>query len=149
MKRLIRANKIYLKDIIDPEKLNVNGYNTDYGNRKSAIMYIDGQIFEDVTHKDILEDYLNSNNLNEILDSSQGYVTTEEQYDLDLPMGIASYINGIDGNNYIVIYPDSLFNLDINDFKNKLQKEYQNAIICIDNNDRYDSSNDAAYIETI
>ncbi len=151
MKRLIRkASIVYLKDIIDENDLNTYGYCTDYGNRDKAIMYIDGEIYEDVTHKDALENYLNGNELDEdILDSSEGFVTEQEQSDLDLPMGIASYIKGTDGNDYIAIYPDSLFNLDIDKFISDLRKEYHNAIICIDNNDRYDyCENKDAYIET-
>jgi NDP-sugar pyrophosphorylase family protein len=151
MKRLIRkAQQIYLKDILDPKNIDDYGYSTDYGNRDFAIIYIDGELFENETHKDALEEYLEKNKLDpDILNKQEGYVTWEEQEDLNLPTGIASYIKGIDEKDYIVIYPDSMFNLDYSEFVSALQKKYSNAIICKDENNRYNAAYDDAYIETI
>lgn len=151
MKRLIRrSEKVYLKDILNPNNANSYGYNTDYDNREKALIYIDGEIFENATHKDALEEYLENNKLDpDILNNQEGYVTWEEQEDLNLPTGIASYIKGIDGKDYIAIYPDSMFNLDYDEFISVLKKKYPNAIICKDENDRYSTQDNSTYIETI
>jgi hypothetical protein len=140
MKRLIKkANKILLKDILSPESIKAYGYNTDYGNREFAISYINGYIYDGETHKDTVEEYLNSNDgdADDYLNRDEGFVTNEEQQDIDIPMAFASYVKGIDNKDYIAIYPESLFDTDIDDFVSELKNKYPNAIICIDNNDRY------------
>lgn len=152
MKRLIkRAEKIYLKDILNPNDIETYGYNTDYGNRKFAISFINGNIYSGETHKDTVEEYLNSNdgNADDYLNRDEGFVTTEEQEDIDVPMAFASYISGIDNKDYIAIYPESLFNVDMNDFISVLKKKYPTAIICEDTNDRYMCQLDNIYLNTI
>lgn len=147
------AKIIYLKDILSEDDINSYGYNTDYGNRSFAISYINGQLFEGNVHKDTIEEYLENNNLDpkELLNYSEGFVTEDEQEDIDIPTAFASYINGIDGNHYIAIYPDSLYNVGLDDVENSLKQKYPNAIICLDNNDRYAASEEETenYIETI
>lgn len=146
------AKKIYLKDIISEDNLDSYGYNTDYGNRTFAISYINGKLFEGDVHKDTIEEYLQNNNYdpNEILNYSDGFVTENEQSEMDLPTAFASYIKGIDGNDYIAIYPGSLYNVGLDDVESSLKSKYPNAIICLDNNDRYAYSDDPnVFIETI
>lgn len=153
IKRLKRkaSNKILLTDILSKDDIESNGYNTDYGNRSFAISYINGQIYEGDVHKDTVEEYLYDNNLNpeELIDYSSGFVTSDEQEDINLPMACASYIKGIDNNDYICIYPDSLYNVDLDKLKDILKIKYPSAIVCLDNNDRYDEGNENAYIEII
>lgn len=146
-------NKINLKDILKPENIDSYGLNTDYGNRDFAIAYIEDKLYVGDTHKDIVYDYLNTNNkeLTKYVDFSEGYVTGDEQDNIDLAMGFASYIHGIDNNDYIAVYPDSTYIIGVNEFCDYLKKEYPNAIICIDNNERHMYSPDEldVYIEKI
>ena len=152
-KKIIKkANKINLKDILKPEDIEFYGLNTDYGNRDFAIAYINGELLEGQVHKDLVEEYINNYGMDEdIIDHGEGYVTEEELDDLDLPCGFASYIKGIDGNDYIAIYPGTMYGYDMYDFKDELSKKYPNAIICADDNDRYEyyDENSDIYIETI
>lgn len=142
------CEKIYLKDILSPKGIEYYGENTDYGNRDFAIAYIDGNIYEGDVHKDIIDKYIQDNDLDVELNHSEGFVQDYEQEELGESTAFASYIKGIDGNNYIAIYPDSVFGVNINDFIKKLESKYNNVIICYDNNNRYDNIN-GAYIETI
>ena len=146
------ATNIYLKDIIFEDNLNWNGYNTDYGNRAFAISYINGKVFEGDVHKDTIEEYLHDNDYDpyDILDYSEGFVTEDEQAEMNIPTAFASYIKGIDGNDYIAIYPDSLYNVGLDDVENALRSKYPNAILCLDHNDRYNETDDSnIFIETI
>lgn len=151
--RLIKkASKIYLKDILDPNSIKIYGENTDYGNRDFAISYINGKLYDGETHKDTVTQYLNDKNQDpdEYLNYEEGFVTPDEQDNIDNPMGFASYVKGIDSKDYIAIYPDSLFNLSIDMFVSALKNKYSTAIICEDNSDRYRCyENGTAYIETI
>lgn len=161
MKRLLRtinkqAEKVYLVDILDKNEAKINGYNTDYGNRAFAISILDGRVYKNSTHKDCVEEFLNDTSSDVELNYQEGFVTPEEQDDVDVPMGFASYINGIDGKDYIAIYPQSLYNMSMDDCINTLRKQYPSAIICEDNNDRYkvyyDDENEQykeIYIETV
>lgn len=145
--------KVYLNDILSPENIEAYGLNTDYGNRDFAIAFIENKIYTGDTHKDLVDEYINSNDkeLSEYIDHSEGYVTHEEQDNLDLAMGFASYIKGIDGNDYIAVYPDSTYIIGVNEFCQYLKEEFPNAIICLDNNDRYRYYDDTemVYIEKI
>jgi hypothetical protein len=151
--RLIKkASKIYLKDILDFNSIKIYGENTDYGNRDFAISYINGKLYDGETHKDTVTEYLNNKNQDpdEYLNYEEGFVTSDEQDNIDTPMGFASYVKGIDSKDYIAIYPDSLFNLSMDMFVSALQSKYSNAIICEDNNDRYNHYDDGTiFIETI
>ena len=56
MKRLIRkiAEKIKLVDILNPDNIDDFGINTDYGNRASAIVFLNGKVVEGDIHREIL-----------------------------------------------------------------------------------------------
>lgn len=146
------TTKIYLRDIINPDNIEKNGYNTDYGNRKSAISYIDGGLFEGETHKDTVVSYLEECNMDtECIDHTQGSVTIEEQEDIELSMAFGSFIQGTDNNDYVVIYPNSLFYVSMDILIMELKNKYPKAIICYDNNDRYDFENQCneTYLEVV
>jgi hypothetical protein len=148
MKRLIKkSEKIYLKDIIDSNQLESNGYNTDYENRESALTYINGEIYEDEVHSDAVQRYYDEQEIDKYVPG--GFVDQSIQKDINLPCGFASLIIGEDSKTYIVIYPQTLYNLDLNTFKSALLKQYPNALICKDENDRYIEHDDDIYIETI
>lgn len=153
LKKIIKkSEKINLKDILSDENIEWYGLNTDYGNRDFAITYLDGKLYEGDVHKDTVEEYLNENNMDPdiYLNYSEGFVTNDEQDDIDLPMGFASYIKGKDGKDYVTIYPGSVYYIGTNEFAEILQKKYPNAIICVDDNDRYTQQNDVdVYIEKI
>lgn len=156
IRRLVKKSEtINLKNILNDKDIEYYGLNTDYGNRSFAITYLDGRIYEGDTHKDTVEEYLDNNNMDakEYLNYSEGFVTNEEQDDIDLPMGFASYIKGKDGKDYIAIYPDSIYYIGLNEFADILKKKYTNAIVCVDYNDRYeydiDIDTEERYIETI
>lgn len=149
MKKLIKkCEKIYIKDILTKEQIDMFGINTDYGNRDLAISYINGELYEGDTHKDTLQEYLNNNKMNVELDHSEGFVQYYEQEDVNLPMGFASLINGTDGKTYIAIYNETLFNITLNDFVNVLKIKYPKAILCTDDFTR-DGTFDDAYMATI
>lgn len=153
VKRLVKkAEKINLKDILDDESIEFYGLNTDYGNRSFAISYLDGQIYEGDVHKDIVEEFLNNNNMDadEYLNYSEGFVTNDEQDEIDIPMAFGSYIKGKDGKDYVAIYPGSLYYVGMNEIADIMRKKYPNAIICIDDNDRYmQEEGKEVYIEKI
>lgn len=151
MKRLKKlSEKIYLKEILNPQEAETYGWNTDYGMRDFAISYIDGQLFEGDVHKDMLEHFIQNNDLNEdIIDYGEGFVTEQEQEDLDLPCAFASYIKGMDGQDYIAIYEQTVYGLDIYDFKDILKNKYPNAIICIDQNRYGNTDYENPYLETL
>jgi len=139
MKRLLKiSNKVYLKDILYPNVIKTYGYNTDYGNRDFAVSYIDGELYEGDAHKDTVEEYLTAHDddADSYLDFEQGFVTSEEQESIDIPMAFASHISGRDNKEYIAIYPETLFNVSMDKFILSLKNEYSNAILCIDNNER-------------
>lgn len=128
----------------------VTNFNTDYDNREFAISYINGKIYDGDVHKDTIEQYLSDRNLDiDVINNSEGFVTEKEQEGFNLPMAFASYVRGRDGNDYIAIYPQSLFNITIEQFISAISQKYPNAIICVDDNDRYTCQSEDAYIKTI
>lgn len=127
--------KIYLNDILDDKTTKIYGLNTDFGNRDCAITCINGNILKGSCHKDTLEEYLE--NPDEYLDYSEGFVTKEEQEDINQKMFFASEITSKDKvSKYIVLYPSSVFIYDIDEVLDILSNNFKNYIICIDDNDR-------------
>ena len=148
----INISKIYLKDIIHQEHIERNGYTTDYGNRKSAISYIDGGLFEGETHQDTVVSYLEEHNMDTgCIDKTHGFISEEEQEDMELSMAFASFIEGSDNKNYIAIYPNSLFYVSMDTLIMELKEKYPKVILCYDHNDRYDYNHqyDETYLEVV
>lgn len=113
MKRLIRhSENIFLKDIMNP--INNNQYSTDFDGRDFALVMYDDLIFSGDTHSNIINQQMSDLNLNE------GYYC------------MGSYIKGIDGNDYIALYPHTCTNIDINTAAEIFKEYYPNAIICED-----------------
>lgn len=139
--RLKVANKIKLIDILDPDTMNDFGVNTDYGNRASAVVFLDGQVAEGEIHKEILAQLVDQ------INSGSGFIEKQELQSLNLPIALASKIIGIDGNTYISIYTDSVTNTILDEVKDAMKNKFPNAIICKED-DRYSNSDDS-YIETI
>ena len=128
-------NRIYLRDILKEETTNIYGYNTDYGNRDYAVTCIKGNILKGNCHKDTLEEYLESPD--EYLDYSEGFVTEQEQEDINERMFFASVLTHKDENSkYIVVYESSIFKYDIDEVISILSKNFKDHIVCIDNTDR-------------
>ena len=143
MKRLIRkiAEKIKLVDILDPDNIDDFGINTDYGNRTSAIIFLNGEVVEGDIHREILSKMVDN------IEGNSGFLDENELKEVDLPIALASKIIGIDGKTYISIYTDSVINTTLNEVKNAISSKFPGAVICKED-DRY-SNNENSYIETI
>ena len=135
------ANKIKLIDILDPDNVEDYGVNTDYGNRKSAIVYLNGQVVEGEIHREILE------KMTENIKGNSGFVENNELAEIDLPIALASKIDGIDGKEYISIYTDSITKTTLNEVKDAIKIKFPKAIICKED-DRY-YSDENSYIEVV
>jgi hypothetical protein len=51
--------------------------------------------------------------------------------------------------DYIAIYPQTLFDMSMEEMINSLMKKYPSVTICVDENDRYFDPGEKAYIETV
>lgn len=135
------ANKIKLVDILDPNNVEDYGVNTDYGNRESAIVYLNGQVVEGEIHREILE------KMTENIKGNSGFIENNELTEVNLPIALASKINGIDGNIYISIYTDSITRTTLNEVKDAIKAKFPDAIVCKENDRYYNDEN--SYIEII
>lgn len=128
MRRMIK-----LEDILLPERVEKYGVNTDYSNREFAICYIGEDLLEEATHKDCLAQYLLKNDLcYGIIDASCGSVTEEEMDEVDEVFGFASYLKGADGQDYVVIYEDTLYALSLETMISVVKEKYPAACIAIE-----------------
>ena len=143
MKRLIRkiAEKIKLVDILSPDSIEDFGINTDYGNRASAIVFLNGEVVEGEIHREILSEMVNN------IEGNSGFLDESELKEVNLPIALASKLIGIDGKVYISIYTDSVINTTLNEVKNAISSKFPGAVICKEDN-RY-LTNEDSYIETI
>ena len=143
MKRLIRkiAEKIKLVDILSPDSIEDFGINTDYGNRASAIVFLDGEVVEGEIHREILSEMVDN------IEGNGGFLDERELKEVNLPIALASKLIGVDGKVYISIYTDSVINTTLNEVKNAISSKFPGAVICKED-DRY-LNNENSYIETI
>lgn len=138
MKRLMKKSTINVGDSVTIEELGIDtsdGYDfIDYENRRNAFMYINGEIYENVTHGEIIADWL-ENNTNMIKeDESAYYEAIDNAYEREnigeIEEAVFGHIIQIEGvNSYIIELGSIQGAVNVDEVINKIKEQFGTAMV--------------------